>query len=152
MVTWLEVAPQGAAPVIVHWNTLFPDPKPVTVEVGDEGVVIVPDPLTNVHTPDPMAAVFPASVATVPQIAWLEPALATVGEAIIVRLPVALAAAHPPPAAMELVSVYAPGRLLDRSTSPVEVLTNTSPAGVALNIPALAPAAKDGNGLVPDWQ
>ena len=105
MVTWLEVDPQGAVPVIVHWKTLFPDPKPVTVEVGDEGVVIVPDPLTNVHAPDPMIAVFPASVAAVPQITWLEPALAAVGDSIIVRLPVALAAAQPPPAAMELVSV-----------------------------------------------
>jgi hypothetical protein len=52
---------------MVHWNTLGPTPKPVTPEVGNEELVIVPVPLTNDQAPVPMVAVFPASVAVVPQ-------------------------------------------------------------------------------------
>lgn len=52
---------------IVHMNTFGPTPNPVTPEVGDDGVVIVPAPLTNVQAPVPAVGVFPASVALVPQ-------------------------------------------------------------------------------------
>ena len=45
-----------------------------------------------------------------------------------------------------------PGAELARSTSPVEGLTNTNPEGVAVNVPALAPEANTGVGLLPDWQ
>ncbi len=52
---------------IVHWKTFAPTLNPVTPDVGDDGVVITPDPLTNVHRPVPVIAVFPARVAVVPQ-------------------------------------------------------------------------------------
>ena len=51
------------------------------VDVSDESEVIVPVPLTNDHNPLPTVAVFPASVAFVPQTVWLGPAVATVGTA-----------------------------------------------------------------------
>ena len=38
------------------------------VVVGELDVVIVPEPLTNVHTPVPTKGAFPAIVAVVPQI------------------------------------------------------------------------------------
>ena len=41
-------------------------------------MVIVPAPLTNVHVPVPIVAVFPANVAVVPQTVWFGPALAVV--------------------------------------------------------------------------
>ena len=55
---------QGALE-IVQRNTFDPTPRPVTPEVGDEGVVIVPLPLINVHVPTPVVGVFPANVAVV---------------------------------------------------------------------------------------
>jgi hypothetical protein len=56
---------QGAL-LIVHINKFAPTPNPVIPDVGDDGVVIVPAPLTNVHTPVPTAGVLPARVAVVP--------------------------------------------------------------------------------------
>lgn len=54
----------GQAPFAnVQRKVLFPIPKPVTAEVGDDGVVIVPDPPTTVHAPTPVVGVFPAKVA-----------------------------------------------------------------------------------------
>ena len=49
--------------VIVQLNTFAPTPNPVTPEVGEEGVVIVPVPDVNVQIPVPVTGVFPASVA-----------------------------------------------------------------------------------------
>ena len=67
MVTVDVDAGQGAF-VIVHINTFGPTPNPVTPDVGDEGLVIVPAPLTNVHVPVPVVGVFAAKVAEVLQI------------------------------------------------------------------------------------
>ena len=36
-------------------------------DVGEDAVVIIPAPLINVHVPVPVAAIFPARVAVVPQ-------------------------------------------------------------------------------------
>lgn len=47
---------------IVQRNTLAPNPSPVTPDVGEEGVVIVPLPLTNVQVPVPTVGTFPAKV------------------------------------------------------------------------------------------
>lgn len=66
MVTVLVDAVHGGLS-IVHMNTLDPIPNPVTVDVGDEGVVMVPAPLTSVQDPVPEVGVFPASVAPVLQ-------------------------------------------------------------------------------------
>lgn len=69
----------------------------------------------------------------------------------MVMLAVALAAAHPPEAAMVLVTVYVPAVLAARSTWPVPVFTNTNPA-VEENVPAVPPPLNVGNGFVPFWQ
>ena len=56
-------------------------------DVGDDGVVMVPDPLTSVQVPVPTSAVFPANVAeVVPHTVWLGPATATVGGATLVMV------------------------------------------------------------------
>jgi len=57
--------------------------KPVTPEVGEEGVVTVAVPDTTVHVPEPLEGVLPASVAVVaPQAGVISmPALAVVGGA-----------------------------------------------------------------------
>lgn len=52
---------------MVHSKTFGPTPNPVTPEVGDAGVVIVPAPLTKVHNPVPTVGVFPANDAVVAQ-------------------------------------------------------------------------------------
>lgn len=65
--------------LIVQRKALAPTPKPVTPDVGELGVVIVPVPLTNVQAPVPTVAVLPAKVAVVAQTVWLGPALAVVG-------------------------------------------------------------------------
>ena len=53
--------------VIVQRKVFAPTPSPVTVEVGELGIVIVPDPLTNVHVPLPTVGVLPAKVAVATQ-------------------------------------------------------------------------------------
>ena len=48
---------------IVHLNvTLVPAATPVTVEVGEVGVVTVADPVTILHKPVPVTGLFPAKV------------------------------------------------------------------------------------------
>jgi hypothetical protein len=74
MVTVLVEELQGGL-AMVHLNTFGPIPKPVTVDVGEFGLVIVPCPLTSTHVPVPAVAVFAAKVASVPQTVWAEPAL-----------------------------------------------------------------------------
>ena len=59
---------------------------------------------------------------------------------------VAVTAAHPPDAAIVLVTVYVPGVLATRFTWPVAVLTNTSPA-VDENVPATPLPLNVGLGL-----
>ena len=71
-----------------------------------------------------------------------------VGNAVMVIGEVAVTTPQPPAAAIVLVTVYVPGVLADRSTCPVAVLTNTSPA-VELNVPATPPPLYVGNGSAP---
>ena len=52
---------------MVHWNTFAPSARPVIEEVGDDGEVIVPVPLTSVQVPVPVAGAFAASVVLDPQ-------------------------------------------------------------------------------------
>ena len=55
---------------------------PVTVLVGDDGVVMVQaGPLNCDHAPVPTLAVLPASVMLVPHVFWSGPAFAVVGAA-----------------------------------------------------------------------
>ena len=65
--------------VIVHWNTFWPTPIPLTTEVALLGVAIVPEPLTKLQAPVAGAtAAFAVSVALdeVEQAFWSAPALA----------------------------------------------------------------------------
>jgi hypothetical protein len=66
----------------------------------------------------------------------------------MVTVAVAVAEAHPPLAAIELVTVYVPGVLVVRLICPVFTFTNTRPP-VDENVPALPPPEKVGKGLVP---
>ena len=54
----------GQVPLlIVHTNVLTPVVKPVTPDVGDVGIVTIPDPAVTVHIPVPTVGTFAASVA-----------------------------------------------------------------------------------------
>jgi hypothetical protein len=66
----------------------------------------------------------------------------------MVILLVAVTTPQPPAAAIELVTVYVPAVLADKSTSPVKVLINTNPA-VDENVPATPPPLNVGDGSAP---
>ena len=51
--------------LMVHIKVLVPTLKPVTVEVGELGVVMVPLPAIKVHKPVPVTGVLPAKVEVV---------------------------------------------------------------------------------------
>jgi hypothetical protein len=83
MVTSSVEAVQGEL-LIVQRNVYVVPAVPVKVDVGLDGVVTVPpEPLTILHAPVPIVAVFAANVTVVkPQVddpVWSEPALAVVG-------------------------------------------------------------------------
>ncbi len=63
----------------------------------------------------------------------------------MVMLEVAVTAGHPPDAAIVFVTVYVPGVLADKFTTPAAVML--IPA-VEVNVPAEAPAPKVGEGLI----
>ena len=70
----------GQVPLlIVHTNVLTPAVKPVTPDVGDVGVVTIPDPAVTVHIPVPTVGVLAASVVVAEQMVWSGPAADTVG-------------------------------------------------------------------------
>lgn len=87
MVTVLVELVQGGLE-IVHIKTFAPALNPVTPDVGDEGLAIVPAPLTNVQVPVPDVGVLPAKVAELLQRVWFGPAAAAVGEATPVMVTV----------------------------------------------------------------
>lgn len=64
--------------------------------------------------------------------------VATGGNALMFSSTLA-AFVQPFPSVTVFFTVYAPGALVVRSTSPVLVLTNTKPAGVAVKVPSTAP-------------
>jgi len=66
---------------IVQRKVEVPANKPVRPEFGLEGVVILPLPAINVHTPDPTPGILPANVVVLEQIVWSGPAAAGVGTA-----------------------------------------------------------------------
>ena len=60
IVTWSDE--DGHVPLeIVHWKTFAPTVRPVTAEVAEFGLMIVPVPEISVHTPVPTAGTFPAN-------------------------------------------------------------------------------------------
>jgi hypothetical protein len=84
---------------IVHRRVAVPGTaKPVTPDVGELGVVIVAVPDTTDHAPVPVVGVLPAKVAVVASQAGFisEPALAVVGAAFTVIVPVAVTVPQPP--------------------------------------------------------
>ena len=72
--------------LIVHVNTFAPTPNPVTPELKAPGVVIVPVPLVNVHTPVPTDGLFPCKVKVVPQTLESVPATDVVGPPVFVMV------------------------------------------------------------------
>jgi hypothetical protein len=82
IVTWSALGGQDPLE-IVHLRTADASEKsPVTPEVGEDGLVMLANPLTTVHNPVPINGVFPARVVE----AWLHscwsgPALDIVGSA-----------------------------------------------------------------------
>ena len=59
MVTWSVDG--GQVPlVMVHWKILAPTLNPVTEDVGELGVVMLPVPETKVQIPLPIEGTFPA--------------------------------------------------------------------------------------------
>jgi hypothetical protein len=78
---------------IVHLNVYVAPAVPVKVDVGLDGVVIVPPvPLTMLQAPVPFDGALPANVTVVnPQVdepVWSAPALAVVGVALTVSVQV----------------------------------------------------------------
>ena len=65
----------------------------------------------------------------------------------MVILAFAVTAGHPPLAAIEFVTVYVPGALVAKLTSPVAAETKTNPAGEEVNVPATPPPLKVGDGF-----
>lgn len=65
--------------VIVHLKVLMPILKPLTLEVGEPGVVTVAPPVITVQVPVPTIGLFPASVANAEQSVWSGPAADVVG-------------------------------------------------------------------------
>ena len=57
---------QGELETLQRKVTVVPALKPVTPEVGELGVAMVPVPDTTVHCPVPVVGVLPAKVALVP--------------------------------------------------------------------------------------
>ena len=67
---------------------------------------------------------------------------------LIVTEEVSITAGHPLAAAMVFVTVYVPGKLADKSISPVVALM-TNPAGAEVKVPATPPPRKLGAGSTP---
>jgi len=136
------IAVIGTVPVFVAVNPgIFPiplAPNPMAVFELDQANV-------------PPAGILPKVVAAIDPLlhTTISEGTIAIGVGFIVIVLVLETAAQPPEAAMLLVTVYVPGVLADKSICPVVVLTNTKPAGTALNTPALAPDANVGNGSLP---
>ena len=62
----------------VHLKVFAPTPKDVMPDVGEVGVLMVPEPPTTDQVPPPVVGVLPAKVAVVAQRVWSEPAVAVV--------------------------------------------------------------------------
>jgi hypothetical protein len=87
----------GQAPFdMVHWNTLTPEPRPLTVEIGEMELEIVAAPDTSVQTPVPTAGVLPANVPLVAHKVCDGPAFEALGVASLLIATVDEEAGHKP--------------------------------------------------------
>mgnify|MGYP001592676019 CR=1 FL=1 len=94
MVT-LEIELAQGAFEMVHLKTLLPTPNPVIVVAGLVGVLIVPLPESNVHTPVPTIGVLAAMIApAVTQTVWFGPADEIDGTAFVVMVMLAVDEVH----------------------------------------------------------
>ena len=82
--------------VIVHWNVFVPIPNPVTGEVAEVGVVIVPLPETSVQIPEPIVGMFPFNKENEAQIVESNPALAIVIDGFTINETVSEEVGHVP--------------------------------------------------------
>ena len=65
----------GQTPLLMlHWNTLDPNPSVITCELGDVGATTNPGPEITVHEPEPTAGVFAFKVAVDAQVQIVGPA------------------------------------------------------------------------------
>ena len=66
--------------VMLHLNVaLLPAATPVTPEFGEDGEVMLADPLTTLHVPEPLPGMLPASEKLpLLQFIWSEPAFAVI--------------------------------------------------------------------------
>ena len=86
-----DVLVQFPLAIVQRSVTVVPAINPVTVDVGELGLVMVAGPDTMLHVPIPVTGVFPARVAVAElQSAWSGPAAATDGLAYTVRVSVSL--------------------------------------------------------------
>lgn len=81
----------------VQRKVLLPTPSPVTPDAGLVGLVMLPEPEIKVQIPVPVAGLFPAKVAVVPQTVWFGPALAAVNWFTVTNTEFELAVLQPPP-------------------------------------------------------
>ena len=85
---------------IVHVKVAEPTTSPVTPDVGEEAVIMVPTPAVSVQTPVPTVATLPPSVEVVTaHNVESDPALAVVGGGILLTIAAvkkSVSAVHPP--------------------------------------------------------
>jgi len=120
---WSEEGLQGLFDM-VHSSTTVPAPRPVIVDVGEAGVVMVAVPETRVHNPVPTVGVLPARVTVeLVQAVWSAPALAVVGLSLLVIITSSKEGVHEP-LLMVQRSVLAP--------TPIAVTPDVGEAGVVI--------------------
>jgi hypothetical protein len=95
MVTLETEAAHGEL-LIDQVKTVIPAVNPVSVEEGDNELVIIPEPDTLIHTPVPVAGALPARVVepVLTQTVWFVPAFEMEGGAIPVIVTLAEDGAH----------------------------------------------------------
>jgi hypothetical protein len=133
--TWSLLAPQ--LPLLtVHCNIVgilpFPAVTPVTVVVGETGLVITPGPLRILHVPVPVTTGVAASEnVDVEHCSWSVPATATSGAALCVNITSSKLSLHTP------LLIVQRSVTLDPAVSPVTVLTGSD--GLPITAPLAAP-------------
>ena len=122
---------------IVHRSTVVaPATNPVTVEVGEAGVVTEPAPEITVHSPVPTVGVFAAKVvAVVSHNVWSGPAAATVGTSSTVIITSSVEAGQDPFVTVHLKVAEAPTvKPVTPEVGDAGVVTEAEPA-ITVHIP-----------------
>ncbi len=138
----------GQGPLVVYDKVQAPQALLAKVMVPVEGLITKPDGVAEKVPPDKPVTIG-VGLAPVWQQVPEEYTNAALSAAVIVTKAVSLTPLHCPLGGILFVTIYVPGAVLDKSISPVLILTNDIPIGLAENTPALAPVPNTGNGLVP---